>query len=172
MNTFEECPERKYELWANKVYLEPFCKNRKRKIDIVKTLDPYDDNGDFLIRQGKKETFLEVKAERQMRENLALEHWSDKGVRAGWIITSTTVDLLYLVGGDTEMPFYIHMKMQELKEWFENNRDQYKNCIREPFLNRQQPNQTFFYAIPIKDLENSGLVFERYNVKPKGRGPK
>ena len=62
------------------------------------------------------------------------------------------------------------MMMQELKEWFENNRDQYKE--KEPFLNKYQPNQTFFYPIPIKDLENSGLMFKRYDLEPKGQGPK
>ncbi len=168
--TFEDCPERKYELWTNGAYLKPFLKGKG--IEIVKTLDPYDDDGDFRIRRKGEESFLEVKAERQMRRNLALEHWSDKGVRAGWIITSTTDELLYLVGGDTETPFYVRMKMQELKEWFENNKDQYKNCIMEPFLNKQQTNQTFFYAIPIKDLENSGLLFKRYDLEPKGQGPK
>ncbi len=165
---FEECPERKYELWTNEVYLKPFLE--RKGIEIVKTLDPYDDNGDFLIRKNGKEGFLEVKAERDSYTgNLALEHWSDENVRAGWMMTSEADWLLYLCGGDTPEPFYVFARMQELKEWFMENRDQYEDCIKSPKRNATQANKTAFYAIPRRVLRNSDLTsyHEHKPLEPK-----
>jgi hypothetical protein len=158
--------DRKYELWTNEAFLKPFLqKYHKGEIEIVKTLDPYDDNGDFLIRKNGKEGFLEVKAERDSHTgNLALEHWSDINVRAGWILTSEAEWMLYLCGGDTQAPFYVFARMQELKEWLAKNKGQYVNQIRYPHSNKTQRNQTAFYAIPRRDLRNSDVKY--YEHKP------
>ncbi len=162
-NSFHSC--REYELWTNEAFLKPFCK--RKRIEIVKTLDPYDDLGDFLVKRKRTSAYLEVKAERPSYPNLALEHWSDEGVRPGWMMTSEADWLLYLCGGDTDTPLYVYMKMQELKEWFMDNRDQHDHRIRNPKRNETQDNKTAFYAIPREILRTSGLFYVEYPVEAK-----
>ncbi|RKZ86551.1 MAG: hypothetical protein DRQ39_05580 [Gammaproteobacteria bacterium] len=161
-----------YEEWAHEVYQVPFLE--RKGVTFLERYEPFHKFGDYRILWHDKEYNVEFKVERLPRENLALEHWSDKGNNPGWMMKSEADLLIYLVGGNSKKPRNIIMKMPKLRKWFADtvyDNPKFRGRIREPDSNEWQDNQTEFYAIPIEMLEQEGLWLKSWILKPKGKGP-
>ncbi len=162
----------KYEAWAHEVYQVPFLE--KHSWEILERHEPYDHRGDYLVKLSDgRNCNVEFKAERRYYGNLAFEHWSDVGKNPGWITTSKADVLVYLLGGDTDSPKNVIMKMQQAVAWFleHGQQDKYSQYLKQPYANANQSNQTAFYAYPIKVLAKQGLWMREYTLEPKGPGP-
>jgi len=116
-------------------------------------------NGDFEVswnRRGKNKLLtIEVKAEpkRYHRNTLFLEHWSNKGIKAGWMLTLEADRLLYVMGGDEKNTIIVWIKLKELQVWFKQvclTANKYN--IVEPKCNSRQKNQTCGYSVPLSDI--------------------
>jgi hypothetical protein len=162
----------RYEEWAHEVYQIPFLE--EKGWELLERREPFDHRGDYRVRLADgRERDVEFKAERKYRGNLAFEHWSDKGKNPGWITNSKADVLIYLLGGDTDSPLNIIMKMPQAVAWFAEHgqKSRYNQYLKEPFANANQNNQTVFYAYPINVLSNQGLWMKKFTLEPKGIGP-
>lgn len=126
---------------------------------------------DLVCSKGSREVTVELKTEKRLTKNLALEHISNKKTgRGGWMRTldEDYADFLFYTLGtrDPKTVRFFIVRVRELQEWFSCNENSLRECPVGG--NSEQHNETWIRLAPIDRLLKECPTFKEMPLDDLG----